>query len=156
MNVVITPEPMIIKKSEITPEGYHLWATHYLQCKRDFKSPDKFSPVPYFLLCRAIELEIKSKLLKTIIDLTTQDLIKRFGHNLIRAYDALDPSQQKLTKNERNSLNIISRIYNNPNKGFEYFDIVNIISRYKNLSNKNEGLPDITLLDVIASKIIDN
>jgi len=31
-------------------------------CVARLRSPHKFSPVPYFLLCRAIELELKSRL----------------------------------------------------------------------------------------------
>ena len=155
MNIVVTPETITLKKSDITPEGYHLWATHFQKCRRDYVSPlGQLSPIPYYLLCHAIELEIKSKLLKTIIGLTAKD-VKCFGHDLIKAYNALNPSLQKLTKNEFNILKIISNIYDNPNKGFEYFDIVNVIYKFKNLSNNNDSLPDITLLDCIASKLIE-
>lgn len=45
----------------LSPDAFHLWATHYYKCEQDFVSPTKFSPVPYFLLCRAIELELKAR-----------------------------------------------------------------------------------------------
>lgn len=157
MNVVITPGPMIIKKSEITTLGYHLWATYFLQCKRDYKSQGRqLSPMPYYLLCHAIELEIKSKLLNTINGLTTKKLQRDFGHNLVKAYNTLPSSLQKLTKDEFNILTIVSNIYDRPNKGFEYPDIVNIMFRFSNLSNRGDKLPDIELLDCIASKLIGN
>ena len=47
--------------------SFHLWATHYYKCVQDFQSLDParpFSPVPYALLSRAIELELKSRLLE--------------------------------------------------------------------------------------------
>jgi hypothetical protein len=49
----------------VSPDAFHIYAGHYYKCKQDFKPPDNyFSPVPYFLLCRAIELEIKATHLK--------------------------------------------------------------------------------------------
>jgi hypothetical protein len=50
--------------ANLAPDAFHWWATHYYKCRQDFVSPHKFSPVPYFLLCRAIELELKSRHLK--------------------------------------------------------------------------------------------
>ena len=63
----------------MSPDAFHLWAQHYYKCKQDFQNPDRFSPVPYFLLCRAIELEIKSRHLQNM----KQEEVKHgFGHNL--------------------------------------------------------------------------
>jgi len=102
----------------LSPEAFHLWATHYLKCKRDFHSPDKFSPVPYFLLCRAIELELKARLLKN----SSQENVKRdYGHHLEKAYDALDQNERNLTQEEECTMQLADDIYNN-NKSFEYFN----------------------------------
>ncbi len=42
----------------LSPDAFHRWAGHYYKCRQDFDSPHRFSPVPYFLLCHSIELEI--------------------------------------------------------------------------------------------------
>jgi len=44
----------------ISPHGFHLWAKHFYKAKQDFISPNRFSLVPYFLLLRAIELQLKA------------------------------------------------------------------------------------------------
>ncbi|MGA7845026.1 MAG: hypothetical protein WCB17_10795, partial [Dehalococcoidales bacterium] len=116
MNIIISPEPMHIN---LSPDAFHMWATHYLKCKNDFQSPDKFSPVPYFLLCRAIELEIKARQLKAV----TQNQVKdNYGHDLVKAYGALTPAEKVLVQNEEKTLKIASDIYKR--KGFEYFNIM--------------------------------
>jgi hypothetical protein len=52
---------------------------------------------PIFLLCRAIELEIKARHLKR---LTQKEVKKRFRHHLLKAYKALDAQEQILSQNE--------------------------------------------------------
>lgn len=47
--------------ANVAPYAFHMSAVHYYKYKQDFEAPDEFSPVPYFLLCRAIELELKSR-----------------------------------------------------------------------------------------------
>jgi len=36
MNVIVTPGTGFLN---LSPEAFHLWATHYLKCKNDFQSP---------------------------------------------------------------------------------------------------------------------
>jgi hypothetical protein len=49
-------------KVNLSPDVFHRYAGHYYKCKQDFVCPDDgSSPVPYFLLCRAIELQIKAR-----------------------------------------------------------------------------------------------
>jgi hypothetical protein len=126
----------------LSPEAFHRYAVHYYKCKQDFQSPDGFSPVPYFLLCRAIELEIKSRHLKK----KRQTEVKReYSHRLMQAYNALTPSEQVLTPSQVEVLEAASKIY--ASKGFEYFkpqDALTGFSRY----------PDLTLLDSIAKRLI--
>ncbi len=131
----------------ISPEGFHRWATHYLKCRRDFQSPHKFSPVPYFLLCRAIELEIKSRLL--LNKKTTRDKLKPdYSHDLVKAYEALDKAEQQiLNQNEVECLKKASQIYYKP-KGFQYFDPKYAVRAYKEF-------PDLVLLDSVAEKLIE-
>lgn len=126
----------------LSPDAFHRWATHYLKCRRDFQSPDIFSPVPYFLLCRAIELEIKARHLKRV---TQVQVKKSFRHNLIKAYEELDPAERILNQDEENTLQVASDIYSC--KGFEYFDPQDAATAYKRF-------PDLASLGSIASKLI--
>ena len=65
--------------------AFHKFAFHYYKCVQDFKPPDNWSPVPYALLCRAIELELKARLL----DITPgQSGVKQYSHDLEKAYEA--------------------------------------------------------------------
>jgi hypothetical protein len=57
--IKITPESAVLN---ISSYSFHVWAQHYYKCVQDFQlSPDDFSPVPYALLCQAIELELKAR-----------------------------------------------------------------------------------------------
>ncbi|MBF6594575.1 MAG: hypothetical protein IVW51_09020 [Thermaceae bacterium] len=80
-------------------------------------SPNGFSPVPYFLLCGAIELAIKAKFLEA---LTQAEVKKKFGHDLEKMYNALDNSDKILTAHEFDVLRQANSIYRG--KNFEYFD----------------------------------
>jgi hypothetical protein len=85
--------------------------------------PDDYvSSLPYFLLCRAIELELKARLLRY----WRQSHVKRdFGHsllgayNVVDAYNALDAQEQILSQSELAVLTEADAIYSR--KGFEYF-----------------------------------
>lgn len=128
--------------ANLAPDAFHRWATHYYKCKQDFRCPHRFSPVPYFLLCRAIELAIKAKHLRH----KTQDQVKdQFGHDLVKAHQALDTKEQILSGQQLNVLQQANNIY--ATKGFEYFepqDAATGFSRY----------PDLQLLDQVAKKLI--
>ncbi len=63
MSQTIAPQMIRVNFS---PLAFRLYAKHYYKCKQDFKCPDKFSPIPYFLLCRSIELSIKARHLKQV------------------------------------------------------------------------------------------
>lgn len=126
----------------ISPEAFHMWAQHYYKCKQDFQSPTKFSPVPYFLLCRTLELEIKSRHLGTM----KRDEVKdKFGHNLLRAYDSLSKEQKVLNEAELSVLSAANEIYRG--KGFEYFNPEHALRGYSNF-------PDLGALDAVAKKLI--
>jgi hypothetical protein len=139
MNIIIEPGTLHVN---ISPEAFHRWATHYLKCRKDFQSPHKFSPVPYFLLCRAIELEIKARLLK---NLTQKEVKYDYWHDLVKAYNALEPIEKNLTKDEEHTLRVASGIYKD--KGFEYFNPRDALTGY-------HRFPELALLDSIASKLI--
>ena len=117
-------------------------AMHYYKCKQDFQCPHSFSPVPYFLLCRAIELELKSRHLRS----KTQKQVKDdFGHDLLKAYESLSNSDKILNADELCTLKKANDIYST--KGFEYFDPEDALRRYSNY-------PNLESLDLVARKLI--
>src|SRR3989338_1698459 len=119
-----------------------MWATHYYKCKQDFQIPGKFSPVPYFLLCRAIELELKSRHLH---DKSQKEVRDEFWHDLQNAYDNLPDDQKVLSNAELNTLAAANEIYKG--KGFEYFVPIHAAHGYSQF-------PALATLDSIAAKLI--
>lgn len=128
--------------ANLSPDAFHRWATHYYKCKQDFRSPHRFSPVPYFLLCRAIELEIKSVHLQ---DKKQTEVKEDFGHDMLKAYEALSEEYKILKDNEIKVLKVANEIY--CSKGFEYFKPADAIIAYSKF-------PDLDTLDAIAKKLI--
>jgi len=126
----------------LSPDAFHMWAQHYYKCKQDFKSPERFSPVPYFLLCRSIELEIKSRHLQNKNRKKVKD---KFGHNLVKAYNDLDGEHKVLDGKELEVLKKADKIYSS--KGFEYFDPEHALKGYSNF-------PNLVSLDAVAKKLI--
>jgi hypothetical protein len=129
----------------VSPDAFHIYAGHYYKCKQDFKPPDDyFSTLPFFLLCRSIELELKARLLRY----WRQSRVKsKISHRLLDAYNALDTQEQNLSQSELAVLTEADAIYSR--KGFEYFvptDALTGFSRY----------PDLEKLDAIAKKLIDS
>ena len=128
--------------ANLSPDAFHRWATHYYKCRHDFVSPHKFSPVPYFLLCRSIELELKSRHLER----RKQVEVKRaYGHHLTKAYAALPQSDQTLTPDETAVLAQASVIY--ASKGFEYFEPEDALTAYRRF-------PDLSVLDRVAKRLL--
>jgi hypothetical protein len=126
----------------VSPDAFHMWATHYFKCQRDFQCPDSFSPVPYFLLCRAIELELKSR---HLIDKRQPEVKDSYGHNLLASYHDLPDSDRILTDEELVVLNQANEIYKA--KGFEYFRPDHALMGYSNF-------PDLTTLEAIAKRLL--
>jgi hypothetical protein len=130
-------------KLHLSPDVFHRYAGHYYKCKQDFVCPDDgSSPVPYFLLCRAIELQIKARHLKR---LTQKEVKNRFRHHLLKAYKALDAQEQILSQSEVEVLTAADQIYGD--KEFEYF-------RQEDALTGSSRIPDLDMLDTIAKKLI--
>ena len=140
MHYVLHAEPFHLN---LSPLGFRQWATHFLACRQGFKSPDDgFSPVPYFLDCRAIELEFKARHLELVNQQTVKD---KYGHNLERAYQNLHATQQELSPGELKTLQAANNIYKA--KGFEYFSVSHALSAFSKF-------PDLVALDAITLKIV--
>jgi hypothetical protein len=97
-----------------SPTGFRIVAEDLLLCYESFK-PEKFSIVPFFLCCRAIELGFKALHLET----RSQRQVKfDFGHDLKGSYDALPSEMRSLTSREIALLEIANARYKE--KAFEY------------------------------------
>ena len=139
--------PMVIEgaggiDANLAPDAFHRWATHYYQCRQDFVSPHTFSPAPYFLLCRAIELELKAR---HLMAKRQPELKHRYGHHLDKVYYDLPASDQVLTPEQAAILKQASLIY--AKKGFEYFDPEDALTGYRRF-------PNLAVLDEVARKLV--
>ena len=76
-NIMIQAEPIVIN---INPFGFHKYAQEFLRAEEAFQATDNFSPVPYYLLCRSIELSLKAYLL--LKGYKKEYLKRKIGHNL--------------------------------------------------------------------------
>ncbi len=97
-----------------SPVGFKLVARDFRRCADRFRPP-KFSIVPYFLYCRAIELGLKAIHLETR---RQQEVKDQYGHDLIGSYKALPPKRRTLSTADSNLLAQISKLYER--KAFEY------------------------------------
>ena len=128
----------------LSPTLFHEYARQYLECERAFQSASSYSPVPYFLVCRAIELELKAKHLESK---SRVEVKKQFRHNLKKSYDALPASAKLLDAAEYTELGRASDIYDIPNKGFEYVSVGDAVTGLRNF-------PSLAILKRIAAKVV--
>jgi hypothetical protein len=135
---VFHPEPAHFN---VSPAGFQIWAKQYYQCRLLFEY-EGFSPVPYFLLCRAIELFFKSVHLET----REQRLVKEaYWHDLVKSYNDLPPDEKILSAEQLLLLEEANQIYNNE-KGFEYFNLYHAVRGHTEY-------PDLKALDELAAHI---
>lgn len=140
LNHVVAPATAHIN---LSPVLFRFSAQDYLKCYLDFKSIRRFSAVPFFLCCRAIELALKAMHLET----KGRDEVKKlYMHNLSKLYGGLELSQQTLSPEEVNLLDAANDVYTD--KGFEYLQVWDAGTRYKRF-------PDIDKLATLARKIVD-
>jgi hypothetical protein len=114
----VTTEMIEVPPAEInvSSPAFHWWAKQYYYCVEDFR-PFKFSPVPFVLLCEAIELELKSRLMKDLPPGPKQPAMKEdYRRDLEEAYNDLKSSEQVLTSEQLEVLRKINAIYKK--KGF--------------------------------------
>jgi hypothetical protein len=145
------PRKIVIKiesmNLNITPLGFHKYARDYLRTADNLTLESQYSPVPYFLYCRAIELGLKAYLLAKGKNL---DFVKDLRHDLKKGLKcarkhALD-NIIVTTENENNQIKIANKYYNT--KGFEYFEVFNHALGL-------EGLPELDVLKKYTHKLLN-
>jgi len=145
-NVVINAEPFEIN---ISPLGFHQYSNEFLKAGQGFKDGGKFSPVPYYLYCRSIELSLKSFLLSKGV--SKEILKKKLGHNLEKIINEAESLGLNdvvvIAKQHRIELKKANEYY--VSKGFEYFEVLKAVTGYQNL-------PDLLSLSEMASLLVLN
>lgn len=110
-------------------DGY--WLRHYagdfLAAAKAFDPPEnRFSPVPYYLICHSIELSLKSFLFSAGFNRSDR---KKLNHDLEEALCSAErnglSSHLEITLNDREVLRKANRLY--AKKEFEYFESLETI-----------------------------
>lgn len=144
-NVVIKAEPGII---HISPFGFFHYGKEFLDAAKGFKQSAYYSPAPYFLYCRSIELVLKAFLLGKGVP--KNDLPKRtLSHDLEKIFKkAQDLGLSEfvnITPEQEREIAKANRYY--ASKGFEYFEVIKAVKAYPEL-------PDLLLLEKISSELV--
>ena len=120
------------------------WAAQF------FNNKKYFSPVPYYLYCRSIELSLKAFLLhngKKLSELKK----KPYGHNLKNILEEVKNSSQNkylnVTTLEENELQKANTLYDKPVKAFEYPRVIDAMRGYNNF-------PRLITLKKLAKKLL--
>ncbi len=144
-NSVIQAETGHIKMG---PTRFVIYAADFLNAYRSFETDKPFSPAKYYLVCRAVELSLKSFLLLKNVP------IKEVKYDLRHDLHKILRKSKKLginavvgnTGEERAEIEKANGWYNR--KGFEYFDIQNIVE-------SKSTLPDLNVMNDLADRLIN-
>ncbi len=133
-NIVIHVKPANLK---IGPTGFIVYAADFLNAYKSYETYKPFSPAKYYLACRSVELSLKSFLLlknepiKRVKNILSHDL-----HKILRKSKELGIDDVVgITDEEKIEIEKAYSWYNR--KGFEYFDIQNIVESKTTLPNLN-------------------
>ena len=129
----------------LSPDLFRRHARQYLECHRAYKPVAGYSPVPYFLLCRAIELALKAHHLQTK---SRTQVKKLYSHNLSALYRDLPSALKLLTVAETTLLDTASAKYDVPNKGFEYVSLEDILTA-------QSAFPELSALEALAARLVE-
>jgi len=132
----------------VSPLAFHYYATEYLEAapRARAHAGERFSPVPYFLYCRTIELVLKAFLLAKGVP--KRVLKDKIGHSLSAALsrarregldDVITLKPEELKQIQKASPQYLT-------KEFEYFEVFHMVTRSQ--------LPDLGSLEVAASRLV--
>lgn len=130
----------------IGPVGFHQYAVEYQLATKAIPLGRSISPIPYYLLCRSLELGLKAYLLSKGF---SQDELKKIGHNLskllnVSKREGIDQFYS-LSKDEVEAIRRANVVYKS--KAFEYFDLSRILSDFRNL-------PELDKLATITDNVL--
>lgn len=146
-NVISIAEPIRII---LSPCGFNHYASEYLTAARSIEVGSLFSPVPYYLYCRCLELGVKAFLL--LRGVSKHELkSKILGHNLVAILteaERLGLSEYLiLTEEEKSEIYKANDYYKN--KDFEYLNISKVVKGYP-------LLPGLHILDKLAERVVED
>ena len=132
-NVVVHVGHAVIRMS---PFGFWRYGSQYAEARKVVRCDHKkFSPVPYYLSCRALELLLKAYLLAQGWEV--RDVKRDLHHNLERALKQAEEAGLgqvlRITAARREHVRLANGYYNS--KSFEYIDIVKMVHAYRDLPN---------------------
>lgn len=146
LSVVIQPDGFLFK---MTPVGYHRFAQEYLSIVKIPEKDTPFSPVPYFLVCRSIELSLMAFL--RVKDISMSSLKKKeiYGHDLETLFngakdlgiDQCVPIAENIEKEIRKANEYYYK------KEFEYYEALRGFKGYPDL-------PDLLVLKGFADELV--
>lgn len=134
----------------MSPSMFHFYAREFAKAAEGFQMIGDFSPVPYFLYCRSIELSLKAFLLAKNVSITRLKGRKGVGHDLERALEEAElqglldiveiPCHYKEELKKAN-------YYYVKKDGFEYFESYEVFVRW-------DDLPSLKVLSEFASFLV--
>lgn len=144
-DIVIKADPIVI---HINPMGFHIYASEFFSAAGEPKSEVPFSPVPYYLICRSIELSLKSYLIAKGIP--HKELKQReLGHDLVKVLQKAKSlgieSIVQISPQQEIELAKANEYY--ASKGFEYFQVMKAVTGYRDL-------PDLSELHELAGMLL--
>jgi hypothetical protein len=143
-NITIKVHPLHVFMS---PLAFIIYSKDFYSAYTSFSPENAFSPAAYYLICRSLELSMKAYLLANGV---SRDQIKRsLGHDLhkilLKSKNLGLFSLVSISDEEHDNIIKANRWY--VRKGFEYFEIKNIVEG-------RSTLPDINVLDRLANQLI--
>ncbi len=130
--------------ANVTPLIFHEHAIQYFEYYQTGSCRNSRSPVPYFLLCRSIELELKSRHLNAK---SRKEVKNEFGHNLATLYELLPAEEKLLCASDMETLRRTSELYDVRQKGFEYVSVYDVSTNF-------EQFPELSTLERIAETLL--
>lgn len=144
-----------VENIEVHVDGYWLrhYATDFLAAAESFEVPsNRFSPVPYYLICHSIELSLKSFLFSAGYKRKDR---KKLNHDLEKALNAAEDrglgEHIEISEDERESLKKANNLYSK--KEFEYFESLATIYDPHDFDLQILALLAHRLLDAIKSPV---
>ena len=132
-----------------SPLGFYKYAKDYLIASNAIHQGESFSPVPYFLHCRSIELALKAFLATK--GLSLKDAKPKYGHDLNKLLSSAKregiSSIVSINTTEEGAIKKANSYYKK--KSFEYFDLIRAAFGFKDL-------PDLNILSEFNKKLISS
>jgi hypothetical protein len=136
-------------KIKFSPFGFQYYASEFLNTARAHPARERFTPVPYYLYCRSLELSLKAFLL--LKGKSINFVKEEIRHDLLEGLKEakkLDIDKLVLVEQrEEKELKKANKYY--VSKSFEYVNITKSANGYP-------GLPNLDILDDLAGRLVEN